>query len=244
MSYFEEDITLFYQTQRGCMVKDCLKPYAHAFLKNISRHEIILHIGYSPYSLDEEIITKNTIIHLTPHTLFNSIKSHQKKKHDLIIHDGFLPFPNQQIDKIIITHALEFSNNTHIFLDECRRILTKNGKILLIVPNRQSLWAWSEKTPFGHGHPYTMNQLENLLALKHLQIVRKGYELLCLKIQCILKHKKIFSVIMRILNRFFKKFSGVHIVEIEKRSPIFLVSSRTIPKKQKKPIPLFNHPMH
>jgi hypothetical protein len=39
----------------------------------------------------------------------------------------------------------------------------RQGEVLLIVPNRRGLWARSETTPFGHGHPYTLRQLTHLL---------------------------------------------------------------------------------
>jgi hypothetical protein len=33
----------------------------------------------------------------------------------------------------------------------------------VIVPNRSGLWAKAERTPFGHGHPYSGRQLRRLL---------------------------------------------------------------------------------
>jgi hypothetical protein len=29
----------------------------------------------------------------------------------------------------------------------------------VVVPNRRSIWARADHTPFGHGHPYSMEQL-------------------------------------------------------------------------------------
>jgi hypothetical protein len=34
---------------------------------------------------------------------------------------------------------------------------------LIVVPNRRGLWARLDRTPFGHGHPYTASQLSRLL---------------------------------------------------------------------------------
>ncbi len=38
-----------------------------------------------------------------------------------------------------------------------------SGRLLIVVPNRRGLWARLDRTPFGHGHPYTANQLSRLL---------------------------------------------------------------------------------
>ena len=34
---------------------------------------------------------------------------------------------------------------------------------MIVVPNRRGIWARLDHTPFGHGQPYTMTQLSNLL---------------------------------------------------------------------------------
>jgi len=42
-------------------------------------------------------------------------------------------------------------------------VLTPEGRLLLIVPNRRGIWARLDTTPFGHGRPYSRAQLERLL---------------------------------------------------------------------------------
>ena len=42
-------------------------------------------------------------------------------------------------------------------------MLTPEGRVLLIVPNRRGIWARLDSTPFGHGRPYSRGQLERLL---------------------------------------------------------------------------------
>jgi SAM-dependent methyltransferase len=50
---------------------------------------------------------------------------------------------------------------------EVRRVLRDDGRLLLVVPNRTGLWAHLDRTPFGHGQPYSRGQIERLLA-RHL----------------------------------------------------------------------------
>ena len=42
-------------------------------------------------------------------------------------------------------------------------MLKGNGRLLVIVPNRRGLWSRVERTPFGHGQPYSVSQLSRVL---------------------------------------------------------------------------------
>ena len=43
------------------------------------------------------------------------------------------------------------------------RVLAPEGRILLVAPNRASLWAQVQVSPFGHGRPFSRMELELLL---------------------------------------------------------------------------------
>jgi SAM-dependent methyltransferase len=74
------------------------------------------------------------------------------------------PSDTGAVDKLVVMHGLETSENPPVLLDECFRALGPGGRALFIVPNRAGLWSRSEATPFGYGRPYTMGQLETQLA--------------------------------------------------------------------------------
>jgi len=73
------------------------------------------------------------------------------------------PIPTGQTDKLVVMHGLETSENQSRLLQECHRVLAPAGKALFVVPNRGGLWARSDKTPFGHGRPYSLSQLQTQL---------------------------------------------------------------------------------
>ncbi len=73
------------------------------------------------------------------------------------------PLDTGMADKLVLMHGLETSENPGQLLDECYRVLGPGGAALFIVPNRAGFWARSERTPFGHGRPYSAGQLEGLL---------------------------------------------------------------------------------
>lgn len=76
---------------------------------------------------------------------------------------GALPFLDEQIDRVVVIHSLESCEQTHKLLREIWRILACQGRLLLVVPNRSSIWSHLERTPFGQGHPYTLKQISQVL---------------------------------------------------------------------------------
>lgn len=74
-----------------------------------------------------------------------------------------LPFPDAMFDRIMIVHGLEAAESVRPLLRQIWRVLTSGGRVLLIVPNRASLWAQVERSPFAHGRPYSRGQLDRLM---------------------------------------------------------------------------------
>src|SRR5829696_3403214 len=74
-----------------------------------------------------------------------------------------LPFADYSIDRVLLVHALETSDETRAMLKEVWRVLAGGGRVLIVTPNRRGIWARLDRTPFGSGRPYTMSQLSQLL---------------------------------------------------------------------------------
>lgn len=78
------------------------------------------------------------------------------------------PLSTGIVDRLVLLHGLETSENPSAVLEECNRVLGPGGRVLFIVPNRSGLWARRDGTPFGFGRPYSLRQLE-------AQIRRHGF---------------------------------------------------------------------
>lgn len=74
-----------------------------------------------------------------------------------------LPLPDNSVDRLLVAHCLEFSERVQPLLREIWRILTPEGRVLFIVPNRRGVWARMDTTPFGQGRPFSRGQLDRLL---------------------------------------------------------------------------------
>lgn len=75
------------------------------------------------------------------------------------------PVDTGHIDRLLVMHGLETSDRPGDLLDEAFRVLGPGGRALFVVPHRTGLWASSDRTPFGYGHPYSTGQLEAQLRL-------------------------------------------------------------------------------
>ncbi len=84
-----------------------------------------------------------------------------------------LPFPDLFFDRILIVHGLEHAENGRRLLREAWRVLKDDGRLLVVAPNRLGLWAHLERTPFGHGEPFSAGQLERLLRRQLFAVTRR-----------------------------------------------------------------------
>lgn len=81
----------------------------------------------------------------------------------VMVDEAALPLPDASVDDLLCVHCLEMAGRPGPLLREMWRVLTPEGRLLIVVPNRRGLWARFDTTPFGHGRPYSRGQIERLL---------------------------------------------------------------------------------
>jgi SAM-dependent methyltransferase len=84
-------------------------------------------------------------------------------KHSVLIDEEQLPLPDNSVDRMLVVHGLETAERVQPFLREMWRTLAPEGRLMMVVPNRLGIWARTDRTPFGYGHPYSKSQLEGML---------------------------------------------------------------------------------
>lgn len=77
------------------------------------------------------------------------------------------PIETGRVDRLIMMHGLEPSENPAALLSESWRVLGPGGKAIFIVTNRAGMWSRRDVTPFGYGRPYSLSQLEAQLKSYH-----------------------------------------------------------------------------
>jgi SAM-dependent methyltransferase len=80
-----------------------------------------------------------------------------------LVEEDALPFPDAFFDLVLVAHGLEEAEGLRPLLRQLWRVLAPEGRLLLVAPNRASLWAQLERSPFGHGRPFSRSELDGLL---------------------------------------------------------------------------------
>jgi len=127
-----------------------------------------------------------------------------------------LPLPDNSVDRVLLVHGLEFTENLRPMMREIWRVLAGGGRLLTVVPNRRSLWAQVELTPFGHGTPYASSQLKRLLKDNLFQPERTSFALYVppSRSRFMLRSAGAWE---ELGGRWFQRFAGVCMIEAAKQ---------------------------
>jgi SAM-dependent methyltransferase len=133
-----------------------------------------------------------------------------------LVEDHMLPLADAAVDRLLIVHALEVSNDVSALLSEAWRVLAAGGRVLAIVPNRRGLWAQRDTTPFGQGRPYSSRQLTELMRQSSFTPVAWSQ---ALWVPPLKKSLVLGSAIAweRMGSALSMPFAGVHLVEATKQ---------------------------
>ncbi len=135
--------------------------------------------------------------------------------HSVVVEEDQLPLPDNSVDYMLAIHCLEASEQVRPLLREIWRVMKPEGRLLIVVPNRRSIWARLERTPFGHGRPFTTSQLDRLLADALFTPLAWSAALYMPPIERPLVMRSAMSI-ERFGSRLSSAFAGVIIVEAQK----------------------------
>jgi SAM-dependent methyltransferase len=146
-----------------------------------------------------------------------------------VAEERHLPFPDAMFDRILLVHGLETAEAQRPMLREIWRLLTPEGRLMIVAPNRTSLWAQLETSPFGQGQPYSRTQLERLL--RDALFVPEHWDA-ALHMPPFKRRKPSSGMGWeRMGRRMWPKLAGVHIVEASKSmyAPVFVGKAEARP---------------
>ena len=86
-----------------------------------------------------------------------------------LVEEARWPVETGHVDRLVLMHGLETSENPGGVLAEVERVLGPGGRALFIVPNRVGVWSRRDTTPFGYGRPYSLSQIERQLRGRGLE---------------------------------------------------------------------------
>ncbi len=131
----------------------------------------ILGLGYATPHLESRRLTARRVIAAMPAAQGVEVWPAGARVLSCLTSEGSLPFRNALFDRVLLIHALEESDDPEAMMREVWRVLAPSGKVIIVAANRRGPWSTSDATPFGHGRPYTIHQLERLVRDAELEPV-------------------------------------------------------------------------
>lgn len=209
------DLQQFYASPLGRkLARDCAKGLAG--LKPPAKSDAVIGFGYTAPFLDKFAAASRARRAFMPAAMAEAGGLPSGHNAELVDMERKFPLDDAAEDCVLAIHALEFCPDAQAMLRELWRILTPRGRLILLVPNRRGLWAHSEKTPFGHGQPYSRRQLAEMLGKNGFDFgeIAEYAHFLPHKANRLTPVSKIYE---KLAKRFFPYFGGVLLVEAQKR---------------------------
>lgn len=156
------DFRDFYATAEGRLVRRALAVRLREALGDV-RGKRVLAIGFATPYLRPFLDEAEAVVAVMSGRSGAIVWPRQGPCRVAIGDETELPFADRSFDRVVLVHALEWSPNPHAQLRDVWRVLADDGRLVVVSPNRRGIWARLDRTPFGHGRPYSRGQLNALL---------------------------------------------------------------------------------
>lgn len=152
----------FYDSAAGQAVRSRIEEKIALLWPDLTE-ETLLGLGYPGPYVERFRGSSNTVALCMPAA--QGITYWPDKGHNqaCLVQESCLPFRDNSIHRVIIAHTLEYTEHPKAVMREIWRVLAPGGKLLLIVPNRLSIWAHMGKTPFASGHAFHMFEITAMM---------------------------------------------------------------------------------
>lgn len=148
-------------------------PFGGTVRREISRHLVgwwgnvkglrVVGIGYAQPYLDLFSADAERVIAISPAGQGGHPWPDPAHNLTAVAEESELPLETNSVDRVLLVHSLEYAELPRSNLQEIWRVLKSNGRLIIVVPNRRGLWARAEWSPFGHGAPYSGDQVRAFL---------------------------------------------------------------------------------
>ena len=152
----------FYDGRMGQVARRLILRRIRTHWPDLSRQRV-LGFGYAAPYLRPWIGEAERVIAAIPESLGASCWGAGGRNLTTSVDELALPFPDSFFDCLLVIHGIEAAEAQRPLLRELWRVLAPAGRLMVVAPNRASLWAQLETSPFGHGQPYSRGQLQGLL---------------------------------------------------------------------------------
>ncbi|MCH7795660.1 MAG: methyltransferase domain-containing protein [Proteobacteria bacterium] len=209
------DLRDFYETQLGAMARRMIRRGVRSMWPDV-KGQRILGLGYATPYLRQFLTEAERTLAFMPASKGVLHWPSEGRGLTALVDEVELPLPDLSVDRVLLVHGLESSEYQSDMLREAWRVLTGEGRLLIVAPNRGGIWARLERTPLGWGQPYSAAQLSRLLRDNMFTPTRSRRALYIppLRTRALLRSAPAWE---RIGSRWFPTFGGVVLVEAGKQ---------------------------
>jgi SAM-dependent methyltransferase len=136
--------------------------------------------------------------------------------HTAFVDENDLPLPDRSVDRVLLVHAIECTEHVRPLLREIWRVMADGGRLITVAPTRAGLWSQLDRSPFFQGHPYSAQQVANLLRANMFAPMRQGRALYMPPTHSRLA-LRMAPAVERFGQRWLGRFAGVSVIESGKQ---------------------------
>jgi SAM-dependent methyltransferase len=161
MQLYVRELAEFYDGHLGAVARRILLRRLRQIWPNVSGQRLLGYGYATPYLRPFLLEAERGVAAMPAH--MGAITWPAPKCLTAMVEENALPFPDAFFDRVLVVHGLEGAESLRPLLRQLWRVLAPEGKLLLVAPNRASLWAQVDWSPFGQGRPFSRHELDVIL---------------------------------------------------------------------------------
>jgi len=209
------DLNEFYSTTLGQMTVRLLRVRLREVWPNV-RGETVMGLGYASPFLRPFIDEAERTFALMPAQQGVTRWPREGRNRTALVDENDLPLPDRSVDRVLLVHAIECTEQVCPMLREIWRVMADGGRLIVVAPTRAGLWSQIDRSPFYQGHPYSAGQVAALLRSNMFAPMRQSRALYMPPTHSRLA-LRMAPTLERFGQRWLGRFAGVSVVEAGKQ---------------------------
>jgi len=209
------DLNDFYRSSTGQMAVRLLRSRLREVWPNV-RGETVLGLGYATPFLRPFMEEAARTLAFMPAQQGVTRWPREGRNLTALVDENDLPLPDRSVDRVLLVHAVECSEQLRPFLREIWRVMADGGRLIVVVPTRAGLWSQLDRSPFYQGHPYSPGQVASLLRANMFAPMRQTRALFMPPTKSRLM-LRMAPAVERFGQRWLGRFAGLSVIESGKQ---------------------------
>ncbi len=159
-----KNLDVFYQTPTG---KKLSNEIENCLTSSWPREELkechLLCVGFPPPGIMETCLQGKSFALFSPSFLGSKKIVRKGQNMSAVGNEADLPFREGSYDRILIFHALEYTEDAVSFIEGLWKVLSPGGRIFLMVPNKKGAWKKTGLPKPDLANPFLFQEVRSFL---------------------------------------------------------------------------------